>query len=112
VVQGEAATELAALPSGAAEVVVFDPMFDVPAQAAQGFDLLRRVARHGPPDSVALREAARVASRRLVIKVRKDAVAPALPDDLPASLRVPGKAVDYVVVDTREHQRRFVLLVP
>jgi 16S rRNA (guanine1516-N2)-methyltransferase len=55
-------------PSGAFDVVCFDPMFEKPKKAQPAFDMLRRYAEHAPLTSDVLEEARRVARRWVVVK--------------------------------------------
>ncbi len=64
----EAAAALPALADGAFDVVVLDPMFDRPARAQPGFEVLRRHAVHAPLEPALLDEARRVAARCVVVK--------------------------------------------
>ena len=53
------------------DVVYFDPMFTETIADAQGLDLVRCLARVGGPSPADLREARRVARRRVVMKDRR-----------------------------------------
>ena len=53
------------------DVVYFDPMFDESIAHARGLDLVRCLARPGGPAPADLREARRVARRRVVMKDRR-----------------------------------------
>ena len=53
------------------DIVYFDPMFRVPVTASHGLSPLRSVADHRPLSCEAVREAVRVAKRRVVVKERK-----------------------------------------
>ncbi len=53
------------------DVVYFDPMFNETIAAAQGLDLVRRLARPGGPSPADLHAARRVARRRVVMKDRR-----------------------------------------
>ena len=53
------------------DVVYFDPMFSETITHAQGLDLVRYLARRGGPAPEDLREARRVARRRVVMKDRR-----------------------------------------
>lgn len=77
VVCGEAAEVLAAMPTGAVDAIYVDEMFARPRRSAPGFALLRRVAAHAPMGEGFWREARRVAARRVVVKLPRDAVEPA-----------------------------------
>lgn len=77
VVCGDAAEVLAALPGASVDVVYVDEMFARPRRSAPGFALLRRVAGHAPLGARFWEEAKRVAARRVVVKLPRDAVDPA-----------------------------------
>lgn len=62
---------LRSLPSGAFEVVSFDPMFEKPRKSQPAFELLRRFAEHAPLTPETLEEARRVARRWVVVKGSK-----------------------------------------
>ncbi|MBO2520391.1 MAG: hypothetical protein CW345_01080 [Firmicutes bacterium] len=63
---------LAALPARSFDVVYFDPMFRRPVEESDQIAPLRALANPAPLDPAALREALRVARRRVVVKDRKD----------------------------------------
>ncbi|MEW6431032.1 MAG: class I SAM-dependent methyltransferase [Myxococcota bacterium] len=67
-VHGSAREVLATWPTGGADVVTLDPMFDRPKKASPTFELLRAHAVHEPLDEATLREARRVARRWVVVK--------------------------------------------
>jgi tRNA1(Val) A37 N6-methylase TrmN6 len=50
------------------DVVLLDPMFRLPGEAAPLFELLRAHAEHAPLDPATLREARRVARRGVLVK--------------------------------------------
>lgn len=52
------------------DIVYFDPMFTETIDAAKGMDIVRRLGRRGSPTPDDLREARRVARRRVVMKDR------------------------------------------
>ncbi|RJS17659.1 protein-L-isoD(D-D) O-methyltransferase [Corallococcus sp. H22C18031201] len=58
-------------PSGAFDVVFFDPMFAKPKKAQPAFEVLRRFADHSPLTPEALEEGRRVARRWVVVKGAK-----------------------------------------
>ena len=58
-------------PEGSFDVVYFDPIFHDPLEASQAMAPLRALADHSPLTPEAVREARRVARRRVVIKQRK-----------------------------------------
>lgn len=68
VVHGRARDVLATWPTGGADVVTLDPMFDLPKKASPAFELLRAHAVHEPLDEATLREARRVARRWVLVK--------------------------------------------
>lgn len=68
VVHGRARDVLARWPTGSADVVTLDPMFDRPKKASPTFDRLRIWALHEPLDEATLSEARRVARRWVVVK--------------------------------------------
>lgn len=53
------------------DVVLFDPMFEIPKKSQPGFALLRRHAEHAPLTPETLEQARRVARRRVVLKAGK-----------------------------------------
>lgn len=65
---GDAAALLPAMPRGAFDAVILDPMFDRPGPAQPGFALLRRHALARPLEAALVAEARRVARRAVVIK--------------------------------------------
>jgi hypothetical protein len=98
VTEGRAIDVLSRMPDASRPVVYFDPMFATPLGAAPGFDVFRKVAEHAPLDEVTLREAIRVASDRVVVKVAhgERATAEVEPG---FNRRVCGIAFDYLVVE-------------
>lgn len=76
VVCGDAAEVLAAMPAGAVDAVYVDEMFARPRRSAPGFALLRRIAAHAPLGERFWSEARRVAARRVVVKLPRDAADP------------------------------------
>lgn len=62
---------LRSLPSGAFDIVFFDPMFEKPKKSQPGFEMLRRFAEHAPLTAETLEEARRVAKRWVVVKGAK-----------------------------------------
>jgi 16S rRNA (guanine1516-N2)-methyltransferase len=67
-VHGSAREVLSTWPTGSADVVTLDPMFDRPRKASPAFELLRAHAVHAPLDAETLREARRVARRWVIVK--------------------------------------------
>jgi 16S rRNA (guanine1516-N2)-methyltransferase len=65
---GDSGVRLRALPSGAFDVVLFDPMFARALSSQPGFALLRRYANPAPLTAESLAEAQRVARRQVLIK--------------------------------------------
>ncbi len=59
---------LAGLPAGSFDVVAFDPMFRTPGRCSPGFATVRAIADYRPLEAAVLREAVRVARRRVVVK--------------------------------------------
>ncbi|MCC7075113.1 MAG: class I SAM-dependent methyltransferase [Deltaproteobacteria bacterium] len=94
----EAGASLAALPNDAVDVVMLDPMMSRPKRSTPSFAVLRDFAKAERADAALLREAARVARRRVVLKLGKGAP---LPQDAPiAFARVErGSSVCYWVHD-------------
>lgn len=92
---GDAATVLDTLEADSADAVYLSPMYEVPRQAAPGFELLRAVAIHAPLDERLLAAASRVARHRVVVKVGPGDVLPVGSE----IARVRGRAVDYAVVE-------------
>lgn len=82
------------LPADSADGVFLAPMFDAPAAAAPGWDLLRPVAHHAPLDEATLEQALRVAPRVAVKLSPGDAVPEALRD----AEQVVSKALRYAVL--------------
>ena len=64
----DASEYLRALPSGAFDVVLFDPMFERPRKSSVAFETLRRHADYAPLTGQTVAEAQRVARRVVVIK--------------------------------------------
>jgi 16S rRNA (guanine1516-N2)-methyltransferase len=64
---------LAGLSDGAFDVVYFDPFFAETVEESQAMQELRAVGRHGFAGEPVLREALRVAAKRVVVKVRRGA---------------------------------------
>lgn len=65
---GRARDALRRWPTGSADVVVFDPMFETAAHASAAFEALRAHALHDALDEATLREARRVARRWVLVK--------------------------------------------
>ncbi len=63
---------LAGCPDKSVDLVFFEPMFDAPAARLEEFEILAAVADPSPVREAALREAARVARRRVVLQVHRD----------------------------------------
>jgi hypothetical protein len=68
VVHADAAQHLKTLPTGAFDVVFFDPMFAKPRKSQPAFEMLRRYAEHAPLTPETLEEGRRVARRWVVVK--------------------------------------------
>lgn len=64
---GEASDVLAAMPTGSADVVYFDPMWSAPSKASPSFGVLRSLAHAERLPTSALVEARRVARRLVVV---------------------------------------------
>ncbi|MFY0545039.1 class I SAM-dependent methyltransferase [Brevibacillus sp. H7] len=62
---------LRALPDDSFDVVYFDPMFEVTVEASRGIAGIREYANEASLSDEAVREALRVAKRRVVLKERK-----------------------------------------
>lgn len=96
---GRSEEVLASLPPGSADVVLLDPMFSEPRRAAPGFDMMRPFALPGGPSEQLLAAAARVARRRVVLKVSYGAALPPGASALRWTGRVHGKAFEYLVCE-------------
>ena len=96
---GDALDVLRTLPDGAADVVYLDPMFETPLGAQAGFDLLRLFAEDAALSPELLREAWRVAARRVVLKVAGTVTPPGFSAGPGWNRRVRGQAVDYLVLE-------------
>ncbi|RKH51098.1 class I SAM-dependent methyltransferase [Corallococcus aberystwythensis] len=68
VVNADATAFLRALPDGAFDVVLFDPMFERERKSSAAFEALRRHADYSPLTREAVEEARRVARRAVVLK--------------------------------------------
>ncbi|MDD4586769.1 MAG: class I SAM-dependent methyltransferase [Heliobacteriaceae bacterium] len=68
VVQGDHRDLLSAYPDQTFDVVYFDPMFRQPIATASGLCPLRHLADHRPVDPEVIKQARRVAKRRVVLK--------------------------------------------
>jgi len=91
---------LAEMPDDSVPVVFMDPMFDSPLRAPPGYGLLRRCAEPDPLDSAWLRDAVRVAERRVVLKLPWGSKLPAIEVPSPGfNRRICGKVIDYVVIE-------------
>ncbi len=97
VVHADHATYLAELPEGCFDVVYFDPFFDTTLSGSQAIHSLRAVGHMGPVSEPALREAARVARRRVVYKLKR----PDCPAGLDSWRMVGGRKsrIEYRVLD-------------
>lgn len=95
---GPAVDVLRALPSGSHDVVMLDPMMSRPKKSAPSFALLRDFAVMERATPELLAEAARVARKRVVLKLGKGAP---LPEGSPLSFarHEPGAHVVYFVED-------------
>jgi len=71
-VRTDHAEYLASLPDGSVDIVYFDPMFRIPVLESSGMEPLRGVANPAPLSPEAVREAARVARRAVVLKENRD----------------------------------------
>jgi hypothetical protein len=87
---------LATLPTDHADAVFLAPMFDAPAAAAPGWDLLRPLACYDPVDETVVGEALRVAPRLAVKLAPSDRVPPAIEARSPSWVH--GRSVRYAVV--------------
>ncbi len=65
---GDAREVLTTMAPASVDVVVLDPMFDVPKKSSPMFELLRRFADHRPLDVETVIQAKRVARRWVVVK--------------------------------------------
>ena len=92
VVQAESCAWLEAQEPGSADVVVLDPMFAAPQGAAAGFDLLRALALEAPLSLPLVEAAARVAVRRVVLKLPRGAQPPSGSGNWS---RIRGQRLDY-----------------
>lgn len=72
VVCGDHLTYLQSLPEGSFDVVYFDPMFRRPRRRSNAMEPMRMVANPEPLREKAIREALRVARRRVVVKETRD----------------------------------------
>ncbi|MBJ6761475.1 class I SAM-dependent methyltransferase [Myxococcaceae bacterium JPH2] len=68
VVHADASEHLRTLPSGAFDVVLFDPMFERQRKSSAAFEALRRHADYSPLTRETVAEAQRVARRAVVLK--------------------------------------------
>jgi 16S rRNA (guanine1516-N2)-methyltransferase len=68
VVHADAGAYLRALPTGAFDAVLFDPMFERTRKSSHAFEMLRRHADYTPLTGETLAEAQRVARRVVVLK--------------------------------------------
>ncbi|MGE0709779.1 MAG: class I SAM-dependent methyltransferase [Planctomycetota bacterium] len=96
--EADAREWLAAQPARSVDVVYLDPMFPRPVKSPWGFALFRTLADAAPLSEELLREALRVARRRVVLKVARGAEAAAaapLPEVF--TERVEGKRLDWLV---------------
>jgi 16S rRNA (guanine1516-N2)-methyltransferase len=93
---GDAHELLAAMPNDSADVVIVDPMMSQPKRAAPSMSLLRTFAWPAPASPQLLEQAARVARRRVVLKLGRGApLPPHCP--LPFVASPGGRAVAYYV---------------
>ncbi len=72
VIHGDHRGYLRAAPSGSFDVVYFDPLFHKPIEASSQIAPIRELANPAPLEDAVLKEAARVARRRVVVKDRRD----------------------------------------
>jgi len=91
---------LAALPDDHADAVFLSPMFDAPAAAAPGWDLLRPLACYDPVDEAVVRESLRVAPRLAVKLAPEDRVPKAL--ESRGITWIHGRSVRYAIVERSE----------
>ncbi len=106
---GDVGERLAEHVDDAVDVVYFDPMFEtMPAGEKvfgepHGYSIFRRVALATAIDEQTVREALRVAKRRVVLKLPGAAPPPEVMARIAPERqsRVRGRAVDYLVVDAR-----------
>lgn len=97
-INAEACATLAALPERAFDVVMVDPMMSRPKRSTPSFSVLRAFAKGERADAELLREALRVARRRVVLKLGKGApLPPQAPYRFPRVEQ--GGAVSYWVHD-------------
>lgn len=75
-IHGDSADVLAGMPNDSVDVVVLDPMMSRVRKSAPAFDLLREFAKMDRASPRLLREARRVARRRVVLKLGKGAPLP------------------------------------
>jgi hypothetical protein len=75
-VHGRTVDVLRAMDSDSVDVVMLDPMMSKPKKSAPGFAGLREFAVHDRADGEVLHEAARVARRRVLLKLGKGAPMP------------------------------------
>lgn len=75
----EASDFLGRQPDESFDVVYLDPMVRRPQKGQPGFELLRAFAEHAPPSLGLFEQAARVASRRVVMKLPPGEAEPAAP---------------------------------
>jgi hypothetical protein len=94
-VQGLAGEVMAAMAPDSADAVFLAPMFDEPAAAAPGWDLLRPLACYHPVDQATVDAALRVAPRLVVKLAPKDVV----PDALAGARWVSTQALRYAVLE-------------
>jgi 16S rRNA (guanine1516-N2)-methyltransferase len=92
VVHTESLSWLAEQDPDSADVVLLDPMFEEPVRAAAGFDLLRGLALHLASTAELVEAAARVAKRRVVLKLPRGAQPPS---GLGNWIRTRGQSLDY-----------------
>ena len=90
---------LAQEPDDAADVIFVHPMFERPPLGGAGFDLFRVLADPRPPAAETLQAMARVARRRVVLKVK--AGWRTLPSGLAWHERVEGARADLLVHDVQ-----------
>lgn len=64
--------ELARRPDNSVDIVYFDPMFREPVEESSSIGPLRQVANHAPLSREAIREAVRIARKRVVLKEHRD----------------------------------------
>ena len=99
--RGGAVDVLGTLEAGSVDVVMLDPMMKIPRKAAPPFQLLRAFAFSALASGALLTEAARVARRRVVLKLDGGAPLP-LDAPWPPTRSLVGAHVTYHVYEVRQ----------